>query len=243
MSSGENNAQPLAESLQTRANMMAAAAKMPATGAEQKRDVAVRRILGRSAELMRGAASLGRDRNPVTLGIVARVVLEDLIQLLWVEISDSNAEAFEQAAKVELTRVARINLESRRAKIRNRHTGEDVTAEFLKSDRFKNLPKRKSVADRAEEAGVTDLYNVFYRFLSMETHGHDLSGSRDIDAAAVMHMQGIGALGKAVGHAGVRWLVHRERTDNETLRVLLGISEEGPNKPLQPIARENAHSG
>jgi hypothetical protein len=186
--------------------------------------------LGRCAELTRGAGVLGRERNPVALSILARAVLEDLILILWVTISDTNATELKEAGIAELARMARINLETGKLKIMNRQTGEDATSEFLESERFKNLPKRKSVASRAEDAGVTDLYNIFYRFLSLDTHGHETGRdkSEDTTGQVVMQMQGIGALSKAVGHAGTRWLLHRERTDNETLRMLLGFDQKRP---------------
>lgn len=220
----------LSQSLLTQAELLSSAAVMQAPGERSNRDGAVCQILGRSSELVRGAGSLGRDRNSVTIGIVARAILENLILLLWVEISDDNAREHNDAGTAELARVARINLESGKAKIRNRHTGQDATTDFLASERFKNLPKRKSVANRAEEAGVADLYNIFYRFMSMETHGHDLgvANGEDGDAIAIMHMQGAGGLGKAIGHVGVRWLLHRERTDDETLRMLLGLPGSSP---------------
>lgn len=238
MAQQSNDLELLSQYLLTQAELLSSAATIPVNGETSDRDGAVYQVLERCAELVRGAGSLGRDKNAVTLGIVARAILENLILLLWVEISDANAREFSEAGLAELARVVRINLESGKAKIRNRHTGQDATAEFLASERFNNLPKRKSVASRAEEAGVADLYNIFYRSLSMETHGHevDKANGEDANVLAIMHMQGVGALSKAIGHAGVRWLLHRERTDNETLRTLLGFLENSPDRSLQPTA-------
>lgn len=231
MSLQPNDLEVISQSLLTQAELLSSAAMIQATGKKSDRDSAVYQILRRTAELVRGAGSLGRDKNPVTLSIVARAILENLILLLWVEMSDKNARELNEAGTAELARVVRINLESGKAEICNRHTGQDATAELLASERFKNLPKRKSVANRAEEGGIVDLYNIFYRSLSMETHGHEVcaANGENGNVLAIMHMQGVGALGKAIGHAGVRWLLHRERTDNETLRTLLGL----PGSPNQ----------
>lgn len=227
-----------AYSLGEHARTLAAAALIEASGGRAATDDAVRQMLRRASELMRGAAALGKDANPVTLGVVARAILENLIMLLWVQVSEANASALRQSALAELARVARVNLESGKAQILNRETGEDATADFLATDRFKNLGRRMSVEARAKEAGVEDLYNIFYRSLSLEMHGHspDSHEAEDARDLAVMHMQGIGALGTASGHAGVRWLLHRERTDNETLRALLGLSDRSPNRSFQPTA-------
>jgi hypothetical protein len=221
--------QSLVESLATRARLHASAAAIKPSDGETHRDLQVRRKLERAAELTRGASSLGKDKNSVALGVIARVVLENLILLLWLQISEANAKELGDTPVEELTRLMKINLESGKAEIRNAHTGKDATAEFLASDRFKSTLKRSSVAQRAKEAGVEDLYNVFYRALSLEVHGHQVD-SPDIsnEELSVMHMQGIGALSKATGHSGVRWLIHRDRTDNETLREILGLGTRQP---------------
>jgi hypothetical protein len=41
---------------------------------------------------------------------------------------------------------------------------------------------------------------------------------------SVMHMQGIGAMLKAVGHTGTIWLLNRQRLSNDDLRKLLGFA-------------------
>lgn len=217
----------LATSLEKHAEKLTAASLLPMTSTEDPRDEPVAQILRRCSELARATGLLGRHDNAVGISAIARTVLENLILLLWVVLDERNAQELEDAAHAELTRVALINLRSGKLRVKNRHTGEDATAEFLASDRFGKLPKRRSIASRAEDADVVDLYNVFYRFLSLETHGHDQGseGASEPWQLASMHMQGIGALASAVGHAGVRWLLNRERTDNETLRRLLGFDE------------------
>ena len=217
----------LVASLKKHAEVLAAAASMNANGdAPTDMDAAVREMLSRSSELLRGAASLGNDGNPIALEVIGRALLENLITILWVQVDAAHPDHLSKAAVAELARMARVNLKAGKARIINRETGEDSTAEFLASDRFKNLPRRMSVEDRAKQAGVEDLYNIFYRSLSMGVHGHSLGGGDTSLELTVMHMQGVGAIALATGHSGVRWLVHRERTDNETLRKLLGLGRE-----------------
>ena len=217
----------LVASLKKHAEVLAAAASMQVPGAAPTdMDAAVRGMLSRSAELLRGAASLGKEVNPTALEVIARALLENLITILWVQVDAAHPDHLKEAAVAELARMARVNLKAGKARILNRETGEDATAEFLASDRFKNLPRRMSVEDRAKQAGVEDLYNVFYRSLSMGVHGHSLGAGDTSLELAVMHMQGVGAIALATGHSGVRWLVHRERTDNGTLRNMLGLDRE-----------------
>lgn len=217
----------LVASLKKRAEFLAAAASMDVNGAAPTdMDAAVRGILSRSSELLRAAASLGSDGNPIALELMARALLENLITILWVLLDAAHPDHLEKAAVAELSRMARVNLKTEKARVMNRKTGEDATAEFLASDRFKTLPRRMSVEDRAKQAGVEDLYNIFYRSLSMGVHGQSLGSGDPSLELTVMHMQGVGAIALATGHSGVRWLVHRERTDNETLRKLLGLGGE-----------------
>jgi hypothetical protein len=216
-----------AKGLSDHAERLAFTATLDGAGKSCARDDQVRKILARAAELVRGASALGRDRNAVALGVLARTIVESLILLLWVEISEENALHQSKAGLAELTRVARVNMEQGTLKVWNRKTGQDATAEFLKSDRFKGLTKSKKVVDMAKEAGVEHLYDVLYRVQSMATHGHEFGAEgADQDSALIVEMQAIGAMIKAIGHAGIRWLLNRERTDNESLRTVLGIDDK-----------------
>jgi hypothetical protein len=221
------NAEEVVSTLGKRAEALAAAASMKVDSAEaSEMDSPVREMLMRAADLVRGAALLGMESNATALGVVARALLENLISILWVQVDPAHAGQLKQAAVAEVARMARVNLKAGKARIVNRHTGEDATAEFLASDRFKNIPRRTSVEERAKQAGVEDLYDIFYRALSMEIHGHSLGRAEKRNELAMMHMQGIGAIALATGHSGARWLLHRERTDNETLRSLLGFNRK-----------------
>ena len=215
-----------AHGLSEHAKRLVVVATVEGKGEPCVRDVEVRKIAGRCAELVRGASALGLQRNSVALGVLGRTLVEGLILLLWVEISEENALHQSQAGLTEFTRVAKINLERGSLRIRDRETGADATAEFMKSEQFKKLPAPKKVINQAAEAGVEDLYEVFYRFMSMPTHGHDIDGdSRDSEAALIVDLQAIGAMCMGIGHASMRWLLGRQRTDNESLRQVLGLGK------------------
>jgi len=185
------------------------------------RDPSVVQLCKRTAELVRGASTLCLDKNETTLAIVSRAIMENLINILWVLVRESNAIDMENAAKEELARVARVNLTSGMLRVRNRNTGRDESKAFLESDTYKKIPKRLNISEKAKEAGIEDFYNVFYRLSSLDTHGH-----RNIDStdeSVIIQMQGIGAMAIATKHIVTKWLEKRERTDNETLRKLLGF--------------------
>lgn len=220
----------LVDSLHEQVALLLAASEVKVSGQADLRDEITRQQLGRAAELVRGAAALGGNQNVVCLGILGRCLLEQLITILWAVRSIENAQSHQSSAKVELAKALKINLKAGKAKIKNRHTGADATAEFLETDQMKNIPKRKSVEELAREAGVSDLYIVFYRFMSLDTHGHhDVpKDSSDSISLCEMHLQGIGAISRAIGQACVCWLLHRSWPDNESIRNVLGINRAAP---------------
>jgi len=216
----------LVQSLHEQVPRLIAASEIEAIGPADPRDALVRQQLRRAAELVRGTAALGSDQNPACLGILARCLLEQLITTLWAIRSLENAEAHHGSAKAELAKAFKINLKAGKAKVKNKHTGEDVSAEFLESEQMKNIPKRKSVEEQARAADVLDLYTVFYRFMSLETHGRQ-SAPAESSAVALLcevHLQSIGAISRAIGQACVWWLLHRSWPDNESIRTVLGLN-------------------
>lgn len=202
------------------------ASKIDAADPPDTRDEVVRQQMRRASEIIRGAAALGTDLNPACLGIIARSLLEQLITSLWAVRSLDNAHAYLGAAKSELAKALKMNLIAGKAKVKNRYTGEDASKEFLESAQMKNIRKRKNIEEQAKEAEVLDLYTVFYRFLSLETHGHQATPEDGSEVASLCqaHLQGIGAIGRAIGQAGVWWLLHRSCPNNEAIREALGLN-------------------
>jgi hypothetical protein len=220
----EPTREDILKQLAANVEMLKAAAKIPGTGKLYIRDDEVRQILGRTAELLRGVTALGRERNVITLTIVLRTILENLIVLLWVLVSEENAQQQSMAGLAELRRITRINLEKGNAKIFKKGTGADATAEFLASGSLKGNPS-KNLDQCAREAGVSGLYDAIYRTLSMAVHAHGFGPDDSSDEPEVeIELHAAGALAKAIGHVGLRWLVHRQRTDNEALREVLGLN-------------------
>lgn len=216
----------LVDSLKKQSTLLIASSEIEATGPPDPRDAFVRHQLRRTAELVSGAAALGAARNSACLGILSRSLLEQLITVSWGIRSVENAESQIGTGPAELAKALRINLKAGTAKICDRHTGEDVTADYLASEQAKQSRRRKSVEEQAKEADILDLYTVFYRLLSLETHGHNETPveKSEIAQLCVTHLQGIGGISRAIGQACVWWLMHRHWPDNESLRDVLGLN-------------------
>lgn len=219
----------LVQSLKTQATLLIASSELQVVGLPDPRDEFVRHQLRRAAELIRGAAALGAAENSACLGILSRCLLEQLITVLWGIRSVENAESQIGAGPAELAKALRMNLKAGTAKIFDRRTGEEATESYLESEQTKQSRRRKSVEDQAKEADVLDLYTVFYRFLSLETHGHNeiTTDKADITALCVSHLQGMGGISRAIGQACIWWLMHRHWPDNESLRDVLGLNSKG----------------
>jgi hypothetical protein len=226
MSSQIPNTNELVESLTMQAGSLIQASEMEVGGAPDARDEFTRQQLRRASELVKGAAALGAVENSACLGILSRSLLEQLITVLWGIRSVENAESQMGAGSAELSKALRMNLKAGTAKMLDRETGEDVTAKFLEEEQAKQTRRRKSIEDQAKEAEVQDLYTVFYRLLSLETHGHNETPAENAKASALCatHLQGIGAISKGIGQACVCWLIGREWPDNESLRDVLGLN-------------------
>ncbi len=226
MSTATPTLDELVQSMREEASRLIEASKIDAASEPDPRDEVVRQQMRRAAELIRGAATLGSDLNPACLGIIARSLLEQLISSLWAVRSRENANAYLGTAKSELAKALKMNLMAGKAKVKNKHTREDASKEFLESAQMKNIPRQKNVEEQAKEAEVLDLYTVFYRFLSLETHGHQATPEKEPAVASLCktHLQGIGAIGRAIGQAGVWWLLHRSWPNNESIRDVLGLN-------------------
>ncbi|UNT12249.1 DUF5677 domain-containing protein [Pseudomonas sp. I3-I5] len=228
MSDPSPSTNELVESLKVQAETLFQASQIEAGDSPDERDEFTRQQLRRASELVKGAAALGAIENSACLGILSRSLLEQLITSLWGIRSIENAESQMGAGSAELAKALKMNLKAGTARIFDRDTGEDVTAKFLESEHAKQTRRRKNVEDQAREADVQDLYTVFYRLLSLETHGHSETPAEKskISALCLIHLQGIGAISRGIGQACVWWLMHRSWPDNESLRDVLGLNSK-----------------
>jgi len=188
-------------------------------------DSSVRRILLRGSEIIRGASDIGMTENPTSLAILARQLLEVFISLQWVISDPQRASMYSKFGLNELDRVAQLVMKEGLLSVKSKKDNSDVTEEFLSGR--KRPKKGVSIEQQAREAGIFHIYLVFYRFMSLETHGKSetVINPDQRRKLTVDHLQAVGAISQAVGHVAVFWLLHRKKTDNEKIRSLLGLNE------------------
>lgn len=201
--------------------MLKSASAIAALGSKDPRDEHVRRIMRYCADLCDGVRTLGSAGNRAAVGLINRSVVEQFITLRWITLSIENANEHRASTEAALIRVTKANLERGLLRIFDRETGSIATDEVLSSDRFKKVPKPRPVSSKAEAAGVGDLYDLLYRFMSLDTHGHANDEPDLTEESVIGQLHVTGALSKVIGHSAVYWLRAREIAKIENVRALL----------------------
>ncbi|WP_421342682.1 DUF5677 domain-containing protein [Aeromonas veronii] len=198
------------------------ASKLESDSTCSDRDSCVREILKSSATVAQSAVILANNQHSYAMAILARPILENLINLCWLILSRDNAITYINNYKFELQKILKINIENGNASIFDKN-GNKVN--FI--DEFTKYKKPPSIADKAKIANISEIYDIFYRTLCLNTHGNidisksneDLNTNNDTD----IYIKAIGALIMSIGHVSVNWLLYRNITNKNTLADLLNI--------------------
>jgi len=213
-------------SLRTHSAMLAQSAEDQWSDKPSSVDKPVRSILLRGSEIIRGAADLGMSENPTALGILSRQLLELFISLHWVTSAPERAERYTEFALNELDRLAQMAMKDGLLSVKSKSSGADVTDSFLSE---RSRPKKGvSIEQQARESGIFHMYQVFYRFMSLDTHGKSetVTDTAERLQLTLVHLQTVGAISQVLGHAAILWLLHRQRPTNEKIRELVGLNSE-----------------
>ncbi|SEF65901.1 DUF5677 domain-containing protein [Halopseudomonas aestusnigri] len=216
----------ICENLSTHSKMLAQSSEDKWSDSSSPVDEPVRRILLRGSEIIRGAIDLGLTENPTALAILSRQLLELFISLHWVISDPERAERYAEFSTNELDRLAQMTMKDGLLSVKSKEDGTDVTNDFLST---RSKPRKGvSVEQQARESGILHLYKIFYRFMSLETHGKSETVVNPTERSEVtlVHLQTIGAISQVFGHTAILWLLHRQKITNEKIRELLGLNNE-----------------
>ena len=117
----------------------------------------------------------------------ARVLCEDLFTLYWVSLSEKNADEYCKAAVSEMAKMIQQNIKNKRVRVTNTSTGNDVTAESLKRIAT-HIKAKKTIKQIATDSGLSKVYDIVYRYDSLEVHGNTFGLSEmncEMDGIAV----------------------------------------------------------
>lgn len=217
----ESNVEAIAKDLMLRSGVMLAGASMGAKDTlHPEIDAFVRESLKAGSQLMASCASLAVGPHELAVNVLVRSIIELSLKLHWATLSADNAKHLLALSTEQVKTIFRVNAQAEIAKIVDRQ-GNDFTAEFLASGRAGRGQKQVSLEAMAQQSGLHGIYNLFYRFQSMHSHGNNVSGSSTLTTPSTLGVVGVFSI--LLGHLGVRWLVHRSRPDNEEIRSLLGV--------------------
>lgn len=219
----------IAKDLVFRSHAMAAGSKIDATDKNHLEiDSVVRQILNSGSQLMKSCASLAHGTHELALNTLLRSIIEIVIKTHWVTLSQDNAVLLQNAGKEQLKTVAKINLKNEKFRVVDKF-GNNHSKSFLANDLLDKKSKIPSIETMASKCGLSDIYNIFYRFLSIYTHVNELNHNTDYSNtkhSSIEILKCVGLFSILLGHLGVRWLVHRNRPNNEEIRALLGLDSQ-----------------
>jgi hypothetical protein len=157
----------------------------PFLASTKKRDKVLVYFMDRAAQISEASFRINDLQLP--LFVLARVLCEDLFTMYWVSLSDSNAEEYCKFATSEMAKVISTNLKNKRARVRKVSSKKDVTAEFLPK-LASRIVKKTRVEQIAELTGLSKVYDIVYRYNSLEVHGNTFGLSEmkpEMDGIAV----------------------------------------------------------
>jgi hypothetical protein len=134
-----------------------------------KRDKVLFYFTGRAAQI--GEASFRISDLQMPLFVLARVLCEDFFTMYWVSLSEKNADEYQKAAISEMAKIIQKNVTNKRARIRHISSKKDVSAEFL-PELSRRIIKKKTIQEIAAASGLTKVYDIVYRYDSLEVHGN-----------------------------------------------------------------------
>ncbi len=135
---------------------------------EQERGKVLYYYMERAVQI--GEACFRISDFQMPLLVLARVLCEDFFTLYWASRSEENAAEYVKAVRSEMARMVRQNLKNKRARLRDISSGKDVTAEFLPE--LNGVGKKRSIEEIAKESGLSKVYDIIYRYDSLEVHGN-----------------------------------------------------------------------
>lgn len=136
---------------------------------EEPRDKVLCYFMERAVQL--GEACFRIADLPLPLVVLARVLCEDIFTLCWALVSETNLAEYHKGVISEMVKMMRLNLQKGRARVRNVSTGKDVTAEFL-PELNAHVTTKKNIEQMAQESGLSKLYDIIYRYDSLEVHAN-----------------------------------------------------------------------
>jgi hypothetical protein len=150
-----------------------------------ERDKVLSYFVKRAAEI--GEACFRFADLEIPLCCLLRVLCEDFIKLYWITSSDGHLARYQEVVRSESAKMLRNNIRNERVKFQEQSTGRDVTKESIPRLE-KEITSGLNIEKISNECGLGRVYDIFYRYFSLEVHGNSYafqSGNDEMTIAAI----------------------------------------------------------
>lgn len=178
-------------------------------------------FLCRALQMSEASDLVYRANLGTPLAALVRILCEDLFLCSWVSLSAKDAAEYSSGVISAWQTLVRIKTENGRSTLRHTLTHEDRTGELLR--RLKGVSTHGvRVEQLAKRLGLSKVYDLLYRFFSMEVHGKvfglpsqsEAEGLSAAISAVVVLVKTIGVI------ADNRVLRNQATTPGEIIRLL-----------------------
>jgi len=186
-----------------------------------EREKALIFCLERAVGLSEGSILCAKENLLAPIYVLTRGLLESLIWVCWITKSTNNAQAYIDATKNELKRLARKNLETSHARVVDTDTKVDKSQELLNSDWVKDIQPRLRIERAAKDVGLDKLYTQMYGFLSMFAHGIMVETNASVQEDMVGILAIANVLMECINLVVNNWIVARKETAIKEIYAIL----------------------
>jgi Family of unknown function (DUF5677) len=195
---------------------------------QNKRDIILIPMLSRALELSESNSLLVRSGFAESANMILRGLLENLIQVQWISLSEENAEKFERAMENDILINIKSMLKNNHAEVRNTETGEVVTEKFLENEKLKKFEEIIKFGNLSRETGLEKLYAMLYGSISSRAHGIWTPALADENAEKrqeylLVLTSATSSLAGCINNIVLQWTTFQNNLSVEQIHKLLGI--------------------
>jgi hypothetical protein len=141
---------------------------------QDRQDIVLLHFIERAEEIVK--ASLLVEALPTPLQVLCRVFCEDLFLVCWIAQSLEATKEYEEGVQAEMAKMLGVSLSNGWGVIRNRHSKEPITQDFMETQFLPKLKAlktpRTNIEQIAQRLGLQKVYDILYRASSLELHGN-----------------------------------------------------------------------
>lgn len=185
------------------------------------RENALLYCLKRAIELSEGCKTCTKENLLTPQYLLTRGLLECLLWVCWIAKSQENAQAFVDAPRNELKRLAKKNLKEGHGRVVDKITSEDKTEELLNSDWSKDIRPLLKIEGIAKDVGLGKLYTQMYGFLSIFAHGIMLETNPNVKDEMGTMLSTASIFMECINLVVKDWIVDQKQTPLKAIYAIL----------------------